>query len=176
MVARLYLRFFMILLALLFASACSASRTRADEWYSYYQAVCAPDLGYFHFQSIAVDNAPSWHVFDDKLRPQGVFPLSDLGRENKCDLGWSVMTFGGVERVRNPIEDDATFWLAVNGKVVYETKGLFWEGNNGRFSTAITADTLQVEVCRGDADALGELHLPRKTGQVCTTVYRMPYR
>jgi hypothetical protein len=159
----------------------STSHAWADEWSLYYQTTCASTLAYFHLETIAVDNVPSWQPSDDEvLREQRIFSASTLAESNQhCTIGKEDIAFGGT--YKQPAAgggacagaEDSSFWLSVNGQVVYETKNLYDSCNGGKF-TSITADTLQVEVCRSDRNPRGDLHKERDMKQTCTTVHLMP--
>ena len=159
----------------------STSHAKADEWSLYYQTTCAPKLDYFHLETIAVDNVQSRQPSDDEvLRGQRIFSASTLEDANQhCTIGKDDIAFGGT--YKQPVAsggacagaEDSSFWLSVNGQVVYEIKNFYDSCNGGKF-TSITADTLQVEVCRSKRDPRGDLHKERDMKQTCTTVHLMP--
>jgi len=169
------------LLIALVAAEWSTSHARADEWSLYYQTTCAPTLAYFHLETIAVDNVPSWQPSGEEgLRGQGIFSASTLRDANQhCTIGKNDIAFGGT--YKQPAAGggacagaaDSSFWLSVNGQVVYATNNFYDSCKGGKF-TSITADTLQVEVCRSERNPRGDLRKERNMKQTCTTVHLMP--
>jgi uncharacterized membrane protein YraQ (UPF0718 family) len=159
----------------------STSYAKADEWSLYYQTTCAPKLDYFHVETIAVDNVQSWQSSDDEaLREQGIYLASTLEDATQhCTIGKDDIAFGGT--YKQPAASggacagaaDSSFWLSVNGRVIYETKN-FYDSCNGGKLTSIIADTLQVEVCLSERNPRGDLHKERDMKQTCTTLHLMP--